>query len=112
MIPEIGQIALILALMLAITQATLPLIGAARGILVQQSPAERHGGPSVGCDVRDQHRLSPLHAADLESVSTIDSRAAGRSRFESLVTGSGHGRAPAHALHGLRGNVRGLRVRD
>jgi cytochrome c-type biogenesis protein CcmF len=32
MIPEIGQIALILALMLAITQATLPLIGAARGI--------------------------------------------------------------------------------
>jgi len=31
MIPEIGQIALILALMLAITQATLPLIGAARG---------------------------------------------------------------------------------
>ena len=32
MIPEIGQIALILALMLAIAQATLPLIGAARGI--------------------------------------------------------------------------------
>src|SRR6195256_6208484 len=32
MIPELGQIALILALMLAITQATLPLIGAARGI--------------------------------------------------------------------------------
>jgi cytochrome c-type biogenesis protein CcmF len=32
MIPEIGQIALILALMLALTQATLPLIGAARGI--------------------------------------------------------------------------------
>src|SRR5712671_5344012 len=32
MIPEIGQIALILALMLAVTQATLPLIGAARGI--------------------------------------------------------------------------------
>jgi cytochrome c-type biogenesis protein CcmF len=32
MIPEIGQIALILALMLAITQATLPLIGAARGV--------------------------------------------------------------------------------
>jgi len=32
MIPEIGQIALILALMLAITQATLPLIGASRGI--------------------------------------------------------------------------------
>src|SRR5258706_4423866 len=31
MIPEIGQIALILALMLAVTQATLPLIGAARG---------------------------------------------------------------------------------
>lgn len=31
MIPEIGQIALIIALMLAITQATLPLIGAARG---------------------------------------------------------------------------------
>jgi cytochrome c-type biogenesis protein CcmF len=31
MIPEIGQIALIMALMLAITQATLPLIGAARG---------------------------------------------------------------------------------
>ena len=31
MIPEIGQIALTLALMLAITQATLPLIGAARG---------------------------------------------------------------------------------
>jgi len=31
MIPEIGQIALLLALMLAITQATLPLIGAARG---------------------------------------------------------------------------------
>jgi len=32
MIPEIGQIALMLALMLAITQATLPLIGAARGV--------------------------------------------------------------------------------
>src|SRR5260221_1561848 len=32
MIPEIGQIALMLALMLALTQATLPLIGAARGI--------------------------------------------------------------------------------
>jgi cytochrome c-type biogenesis protein CcmF len=32
MIPEIGQIALVLALMLAITQATLPFIGAARGI--------------------------------------------------------------------------------
>jgi cytochrome c-type biogenesis protein CcmF len=32
MIPEIGQFALILALMLALTQATLPLIGAARGI--------------------------------------------------------------------------------
>src|ERR1700709_547548 len=31
MIPEIGQIALIIALMLALTQATLPLIGAARG---------------------------------------------------------------------------------
>ena len=32
MIPEIGQFALIVALMLAVTQATLPLIGAARGI--------------------------------------------------------------------------------
>src|SRR6266446_10787958 len=32
MIPEIGQFALILALMLAVTQATLPLIGAARSI--------------------------------------------------------------------------------
>src|SRR6266849_4544828 len=32
MIPEIGQFALILALVLALTQATLPLIGAARGI--------------------------------------------------------------------------------
>src|SRR6267154_924038 len=32
MIPEIGQIALIMALMLALTQATLPLFGAARGI--------------------------------------------------------------------------------
>src|SRR5216684_3950506 len=32
MVPEIGQFALILALMLAVTQATLPLIGAARGI--------------------------------------------------------------------------------
>src|SRR2546427_5031818 len=32
MIPEIGQFALILALMLALTQATLPLIGAAKGI--------------------------------------------------------------------------------
>jgi cytochrome c-type biogenesis protein CcmF len=32
MIPEIGQFALILALLLALTQATLPLIGAARGI--------------------------------------------------------------------------------
>src|SRR6266704_6773674 len=32
MIPEIGQFALILALMLALMQATLPLIGAARGI--------------------------------------------------------------------------------
>jgi cytochrome c-type biogenesis protein CcmF len=32
MIPEIGQFALIMALMLALTQATLPLIGAARGI--------------------------------------------------------------------------------
>src|SRR5213592_2607337 len=31
MIPEIGQFALILALMLALMQATLPLIGAARG---------------------------------------------------------------------------------
>ncbi len=31
MIPEIGQFALILALLLAVTQATLPLIGAARG---------------------------------------------------------------------------------
>ena len=32
MIPEIGQFALILALMLAVTQASLPLIGAAKGI--------------------------------------------------------------------------------
>src|SRR5882724_196604 len=32
MIPEIGQFALILALMLALAQATLPLIGAAKGI--------------------------------------------------------------------------------
>jgi len=32
MIPEIGQFALILALMLALTQATLPIIGAARGM--------------------------------------------------------------------------------
>jgi cytochrome c-type biogenesis protein CcmF len=32
MIPEIGQFALILALMLALTQATLPLIGAAKGL--------------------------------------------------------------------------------
>src|SRR5713226_839772 len=32
MIPEIGQFALIVALMLALTQATLPLIGATRGI--------------------------------------------------------------------------------
>ena len=32
MIPEIGQFALIIALMLALTQATLPLIGAAKGI--------------------------------------------------------------------------------
>src|SRR6266850_2638259 len=31
MIPEIGQFALILALLLALTQATLPLLGAARG---------------------------------------------------------------------------------
>ena len=31
MIPEIVQFALILALLLALTQATLPLIGAARG---------------------------------------------------------------------------------
>ena len=31
MVPEIGQFALILALLLAITQATLPLVGAARG---------------------------------------------------------------------------------
>src|SRR5687767_5830993 len=31
MVPEIGQFALILALLLALTQATLPLIGAARG---------------------------------------------------------------------------------
>src|SRR5256712_7801744 len=32
MVPEIGQFALILALMLAVTQATLPQVGAARGI--------------------------------------------------------------------------------
>src|SRR5437867_9280752 len=32
MIPEIGQFALVLALMLALTQATLPIIGAAKGI--------------------------------------------------------------------------------
>ena len=32
MIPEIGQFALIIALLLALTQATLPLIGASRGI--------------------------------------------------------------------------------
>src|SRR3982075_2601165 len=31
MVPEIGQFALILALLLAITQATIPMIGAARG---------------------------------------------------------------------------------
>ena len=31
MIPEIGQFALIIALLLAVTQATLPMIGAARG---------------------------------------------------------------------------------
>src|SRR6185503_276626 len=31
MIPEIGQFALILALMLAVAQASLPLLGAARG---------------------------------------------------------------------------------
>jgi cytochrome c-type biogenesis protein CcmF len=31
MVPEVGQFALILALLLALTQATLPLIGAARG---------------------------------------------------------------------------------
>src|SRR5436190_12072526 len=32
MLPEIGQFALILALLLAVTQATLPIIGAAKGI--------------------------------------------------------------------------------
>ena len=32
MIPEIGNFSLILALLLAITQGTLPIIGAARGI--------------------------------------------------------------------------------
>jgi len=32
MIPEIGQFALVIALMLALTQATLPMIGAAKGI--------------------------------------------------------------------------------
>src|SRR6185436_16149278 len=32
MLPEIGQFALIIALMLALTQATMPLIGAAKGI--------------------------------------------------------------------------------
>ena len=32
MIPELGNFALILALLLAITQMTLPIIGAARGI--------------------------------------------------------------------------------
>src|SRR5512134_1458730 len=32
MIPEIGQFALIMALLLALTQATIPMIGAARGI--------------------------------------------------------------------------------
>ena len=32
MVPEIGQFALILALMLAVTQTTLPLIGAAKGV--------------------------------------------------------------------------------
>src|SRR6187399_2527358 len=32
MIPEIGQFALVMALMLALTQATLPIIGAAKGI--------------------------------------------------------------------------------
>lgn len=32
MIPEIGNFCLILALLLALTQGTLPLIGAARGI--------------------------------------------------------------------------------
>src|SRR6266487_3471425 len=32
MLPEIGQFALIIALMLALTQATLPLVGAAKGI--------------------------------------------------------------------------------
>ncbi len=31
MIPEIGQFALVIALLLALTQATLPLIGASRG---------------------------------------------------------------------------------
>src|ERR1700752_2013228 len=31
MVPEIGQFALVLALMLAIVQATLPLVGASRG---------------------------------------------------------------------------------
>jgi cytochrome c-type biogenesis protein CcmF len=31
MIPEIGQFALIIALLLALTQATLPLIGASNG---------------------------------------------------------------------------------
>src|SRR4030088_3754216 len=31
MVPELGQFALIIALLLAITQATIPMIGAARG---------------------------------------------------------------------------------
>ena len=46
MIPEIGQIALILALMLAVTQATLPLIGAARGIPSFVAVAKPFGGRS------------------------------------------------------------------
>ena len=32
MIPEVGQFALIMALLLALTQATVPMIGAARGV--------------------------------------------------------------------------------
>jgi len=62
MLPEIGQFALILALMLALTQATLPLIGAAKGIpqlvALARPTARRNSSLSPS-----PFRFSPIHSS-------------------------------------------------
>ena len=191
MVPEIGQFALIMALLLALTQATIPLIGAPRGNrswIAVAAPAGQaqfifvaiafcclaysfitndfsvlnvatnsnsqlplhyrlaatwgsHEGSlllwalmlglwTVAVSLFSRHLPDEIvarvlsvmgvisvgflavHAADVESICTLDSGRARWTRSESPASGSGDGGAPADALHGLRRFLRRVCVRD